>query len=498
MIPRPSGFEKAALYLFPDTNVFIQCRSLNEVDWSEWGDFEQIHLIVCQAVQREMDGHKNRGNDRVGKRARKTCAVFRQIILNDQPYEIRESSPRVILSFDTSTSPTDLQLQPVDRRSHDDQLVECVKAYCERNDSLDVRLLTHDIGPMMTAKSIGVPFVPVPDHWLLPPEPNKAEKQLAKLSGELERMKELEPRFRTRCLDDDDKEIDDIAIAYTVYEPLADDDLTALLDSLTTAFPIATDFGPRKPIERANLWGWTDVYTPADDEVIEVYTTQEYPSWIEKCKSFLSNLHNELQDRARPVIRLGATNEGSRPGKNVLIILRAGGQFKIGVSPVEGENSDIDGENDLQLEKAPKPPRGEWKRTSALDWLSNLSDAVSVEGVLQHGITEIPNLSWADRSRDPDGFYYKPERPDGAVQSFTLECEQWRHGTEEEVFEAEIWVEGKREDISGAIELEIHAENLSRPTRRIWPVRICVTRSSIRDYAFGLVRRLSSPENEYD
>ena len=54
------------LYLFPDTNVFIQCRPLNEVDWSEWMNHDEVHLIVCQPIQRELDKHKNRGNDRVG------------------------------------------------------------------------------------------------------------------------------------------------------------------------------------------------------------------------------------------------------------------------------------------------------------------------------------------------------------------------------------------------------------------------------------------------
>ena len=43
------------LSFFPDTNLFIQCRSLEELDWSEWADFEEVHLIVCRTVQREID-----------------------------------------------------------------------------------------------------------------------------------------------------------------------------------------------------------------------------------------------------------------------------------------------------------------------------------------------------------------------------------------------------------------------------------------------------------
>ena len=499
MTGKRSALKEGTLYLFPDTNVFLQCRSLNELDWSEWGDYEEIHLIVCQPVQREMDKHKNRGNDRIGKRARKTYSMFRQIILNEQDYElIQQTGPRVVLSLDVSISPNEMQLTSLDYSKNDDQLVGCVHAYRERNACLDVRLLTHDIGPMMTAKSVRVPFVAVPDSWLLPPEPNKTEKELTKVSRELDRLKELEPRFRTRCLDEWENEIDAIEISYTVYEPLTGDDLAGLIDSLTAEFPIATDFGPREPIERASLWGWKDVYTPADDEAIASYTTQEYPSWIEKCKRVLSNLHGELQGQARPAVHFGATNEGIRPGKKVLVILAAKGRFEISAPPVEGGSSDESGKVSLQLEKPPKPPHGEWKSTSALSLLATLSDAVSTGKAWQDSMPTIARLPWAtaDRSRDPDCFYYKPERPNGPVQSFMLECEQWRHGKGEEVFEAEIWIDGDEDKISGALELEIHAENISRPTRRIWPVRIMVTRKSARDHAFELVKKLSVSAHE--
>jgi len=54
------------LHLFPETNVFIQCRPLDELDWSAWAGFYEVHLVVCRPVQREIDNQKNRGNDRVG------------------------------------------------------------------------------------------------------------------------------------------------------------------------------------------------------------------------------------------------------------------------------------------------------------------------------------------------------------------------------------------------------------------------------------------------
>ena len=60
---------KNTLYLFPDTNLFIQCRPLEQLDWAEWAEYAEVHLIVCRPVQREIDNQKNRGNNRVAQPA---------------------------------------------------------------------------------------------------------------------------------------------------------------------------------------------------------------------------------------------------------------------------------------------------------------------------------------------------------------------------------------------------------------------------------------------
>ena len=39
------------LYLFPDTNLFIQCLPLQQIDWTLWSDFDEVHLLVSRPVQ---------------------------------------------------------------------------------------------------------------------------------------------------------------------------------------------------------------------------------------------------------------------------------------------------------------------------------------------------------------------------------------------------------------------------------------------------------------
>ena len=139
---------KRTLYLFPDTNLFIQCRPLEDLDWSEWGEFEEVHLIVCSPVQREIDDQKYRGNDRVGQRARKTNQMFRGIVLSqDRCLVIQEATPRVLIYFLGAGFPSQELTDRLDYNKPDDQIIGHVHRYRQNHPDHDIRLLTHDTRP---------------------------------------------------------------------------------------------------------------------------------------------------------------------------------------------------------------------------------------------------------------------------------------------------------------------------------------------------------------
>ena len=71
--------------------------------------------------------------------------------------------------------------------------------------------------------------------------------------------------------------------------------------------------------------------------------------------------------------------------------------------------------------------------------------------------------------RDPNAFYYKPERHSTPQRSFSLCCDQWRHSSGFEAFEGEIHVATDAGSIEGALELRIEAENLSEPYKSSSP-----------------------------
>ena len=76
------------------------------------------------------------------------------------------------------------------------------------------------------------------------------------------------------------------------------------------------------------------------------------------------------------------------------------------------------------------------------------------------------------------------------VESLSLECEQWRHGIEDQYFDVQVPFDPSQDRIEGAVECSIHAENLSAPQRLVIPIRVVVKRVEARTYANQLIENL--------
>ena len=114
-------------------------------------------------MRREIDAQKNRGNDRIGRRARKTHSLFREVITSESRHKvIRDTAPLVTLHIDEARKPGEELADILDYGAADGLLVGHMHAYMKQHPERQVRLLTHDSGPMGTAQSLGLPFTPIP------------------------------------------------------------------------------------------------------------------------------------------------------------------------------------------------------------------------------------------------------------------------------------------------------------------------------------------------
>ena len=357
------------LHLFPDANVFVQCCALHELDWSEYAEYDEVRLIVCTPVQREIDRHKARGNDRLGRQSRKVHSMFREIIVVGDTYKVvRDREPMVKLLLDPSCQPDRALAGRLDYDEMDDRIVGCVYTYRNRNPQWDIRLLTHDSGPMATAQMLAIPFVPVPDGWLRPAELNDAERENRRLHDEIAQLKGAEPRFSISQTARDGNEIDLLEFEWPSFGALSADEVGSLVESLKREFPVATEFGPGETKPRtvgAVVFNALRRFEPSSQQEIEKYTNTAYPEWIERCEEMLRCLHGALEHNREPVVfSFSATNEGLRPGKHVLVTITARGNFLVR-PPRESDDGDeeTDAESSAQgllLPSPPRPPKGKW------------------------------------------------------------------------------------------------------------------------------------------
>ena len=129
--------------------------------------------------------------------------------------EFRQAAPCVKLFVRTEIRPSDDLPETLNYDEPDDQLVGIVRSFISQNPGCDARVLTHDSGPLASAKMVGVPFAVIPDDWLLPPEQSESDKRIKSLEAEVARLRQAEPAFEIVGIDVTGTECDRLEIEAT-------------------------------------------------------------------------------------------------------------------------------------------------------------------------------------------------------------------------------------------------------------------------------------------
>lgn len=482
---------------FPDTNLFIQCRSLGELDWSLVSEAPVIELLVSRPVQTEIDRQKGKGAGRLGKRARAAMTLFRQALdLPDERLQVRVGTPTVFLQLRQDLKADPALSDRLDYSERDDQLVGIAAAFARDNPDASVRLLTHDTGPMLSAKNVGLPYVAIPEAWLLAPETDEQDKALATLQGQLARYQRAEPAFELQV------EGNALAPAITIdyYTALSEPEVQELMAAAQQAHPLAKDFGAREPAQRGGagtglLASITrEMFEPASDEEIEQYRNERYPEWVSACEAALRDLHTTLNRRIPwPHISVTLANEGSRPAEDAYVQFKTQGRLLLSVPRDEEDKTEAEKQAAarLPLPSAPAVPRGQWTRMrSVSDSLATLGQAVrfdTARPLIPHALSRLAQLP---QPRDPNSFYYKPRRPSYPIPVIGYECPQWRHQVLPETFDFELVTDLIERTVSGAITIEIHAANVTTPFEQTLPIRVSVRTCSPLEEARSLIAAL--------
>jgi PIN domain len=492
-------FVNKKLYCFPDTNLFIQCKSLDVLDWSVLGDFDAIDLIVTRPVQKEIDAHKGKGNARVASRSRAAASVLKEVLASELGYkEIRAHSPCVRLYVQLDLKPDSTLSDALNYDEVDDQLVGVISGFLKANPNHRVRLVTDDVGPIASAKTVGVPFTPIPDSWLLPPEEDTTSKELKRLTQELERYKKSEPEFSLRWLQHG-APVERVDVTVPCYEPLSFHEVAELMQRIQLRFPMVENFDDEESQQKNAELAKTNVaesqiykslfgnlertaYRPATEQEISDYKTA-YAKWLQECEELLKNLHFHLAaNTAWPRVMVGIQNVGTKSANEALVTIAVRGDFSI--QPLKRASADDEVIKPPCLPPSPKVPRGRWRNKFA-----HLVHAFATPTAFNMSPNHLA-IPPMPKAREADSFYYKQSRPASPVKQYSLECSLWRHQSDAELFELTLHPKLTPAEISGVVEVSVQATNLSSSFTKRLPVQVSVQQHDLLERANVLVSDL--------
>jgi PIN domain len=141
------------VHLVADTNLFFECKALEELAWSELA-YDPVVILLTKPVLDEIDKYK-KGSGRTRKRALEIFQRVRGMLESSaQEVEIQASSPRVVLRrTPPSVAPDPAHKDHLDYAKTDERLIGIASTLSAQASGYDVKLFTDDTGPASTGRS---------------------------------------------------------------------------------------------------------------------------------------------------------------------------------------------------------------------------------------------------------------------------------------------------------------------------------------------------------
>jgi hypothetical protein len=428
----------------PDTNFFFHAKSPDQLPWQDMTSASRIEVIVLDEVMRELDRHKSNGNSRSAKRARDAFTKLDPLIDDElEEVVIRSSGPQVVWRLAPFLDPSRSKPGVLDLSTADGRIVE--QAYAVQQAVGNLAFLSNDRLPRRMAKAVGLASQKLPDAWLLDPETDERDKEIAKLKEELNAWSKRSPQIVVE-LTRDEEPIERIEGAVRRYRPLPDEFIADAMQSIEL----------RHPEESTNVAGQITVVREA---AVAKYQ-QERREWLEKVKDYLKRQPNRLNlEKGLVKLALTISNSGGAPAEGLSVKVWVEGPMML----VNGRMRDkifTPGPRSF----LPSPPKLE--RYSAFEMLRQpaFPDHVS----MVHDLIRMP-----PRARDPDGFYWDYEKDELWCKSVEGTCQDFRH----QVHEVEVPVilffpvDAEKEP-RGCLHVRWSARNLPKPIEKKYPIRL--------------------------
>lgn len=300
--------------VFTDTNGFIQLRDFKDIPWKElFPKAKRVTITVARTVIEELDRHKVSTNGRRRDRARAALKLIDQaseapnktIELRQKPIQVRLSVPRRI-------RPDWSALPDLDQNAPDDQLVAAALTYGE-----GAVLLSHDSGPRISAREVGLIACAPPEEWLLPAELSDDQRRIGKLERALEQALASKPKLQIQVLGRE--EGGTLRLFHPRLDPLSDNAVSRLTDKYLKHNKRARISATQDSM-LAIIGGYTSRDVATDN--------RKFDDFESKVEHFYRTLNYSLSKyRLLPKVPLRVENQGASSATDFHVAMGAEGDF---------------------------------------------------------------------------------------------------------------------------------------------------------------------------
>ena len=221
-------------HVFPDTNLFLHYKPLEQIDWTTLVGSNAVVLVVTPVVLGELDKHKfSHPHARIRDRAAAATKRLVGLLRSDSPRVLRQGVTIEFVDHEPNVDFAAVRLSP---SSQDDQLLASMLTLRAERADADIVVATGDTGLLLKAHTRGIGVVELPDALRLPLEPDPAQLEVRELRR---KVAELESRSPTLSL------IHRGGGAYrqvtlTPCPPLTGDDLARRMEAIRERYPTWT------------------------------------------------------------------------------------------------------------------------------------------------------------------------------------------------------------------------------------------------------------------
>lgn len=476
--------------LFVDTNLFLQCKSLEDLPWEEVANGHDLLLIIPEAVIREIDRLKNDGNSRRARRARNANTLIQELLnAEDQKKCLKESNPRVDILIPIKAIKIDDNIDSLDPAVTDHRIVLEALGFKAIDQTAQITILSGDAIIRLKAKQHGVACVQIPSTWLSDPEPDEKDKKLARLEKELADLKKTDPVIEISFKNQEGSPIDFLSASIITYDQLTEEQIEQLINLVQEQHPLVTDFSDTSTTLGTKLnrdaLGYERYYPPSEEQIAKY--RREYREWLGSVKQFYASFSDRMKWQKRFLsVEFVISNLGGRPAENCLIELYSVGKIRMKPPPDSGNDHFV-----ANLPKMPTPPTapiGRWEmRKLSVAWGIEQMDqnklrAEMVLAAARHDQLINPIRNYMLETRDRNTFYWNKDQS-GYADYLSLECNEFMHKVEPEERRLNLHFPIKEDIESGALKVRVRAKNLKSPKETTLPIKLSYRKEDIWEYA---------------